>query len=1025
MYTRIDLAGLAGEARTRGRELQIAVDEANAAHAAELSPPGSAAHIAIDRELQRRVIHIESLIKGSTYTHSAPLRAQLTRARDQVRNHLVDAGESPHPLGEPQTSLSQRIAELPDAVAERLANVLVTYKGNAGQLATNLRHIFPYGSDPAAVARWRDFLNTHSITFLGGSNIINFKVTALLPLVEPPEVLKLEYRFGYPSRMDTVLRTAVPGLCTPTAVSRMVMAPDNTGALVGRSLMVTTLCTNGGAGGYAKRGRLDYVVAAAAETAATMRAAGRSQMDIDAAVTTRVNLLTHGMSAGERLEITHAAGLAANAAVLAVAANPLAVDGYRTAAATAATALRQRIHGISSQMGARLQDLEREGIYFPDAKLDNWVVEGDGTLRVADTKSFKRSPPDAVDERHIDNDGIVGRIRTRGFNLGDIDANTAPKVIHRAILGRNIYYALTGVWPHDTTRPDCSTQEVFQGAVGAKYRTLVEGLTHRSAPAPGIPQPTITLAQAAQILREIEIMHTPPYALASVPQQALMVALAANPAYVAANAGQKALMAELAASASYEAASPAQRALVIALATHPVYEAASPAQKALAATLAAGADYEAASPAQRTMMVGLAASPVYEAASPTQRALLVALARNAVYEAASPTQKTLVATVAAGAGYEAATPDQRTLMVELAAKPIYEAATPAQRTLMVALATNATYEAANPAQRTQMAVLASKPLYEAAAPATRQRMLEAMATPAYAAIVAKVRDLEALTGQDHSACLLASLHSACSALAYDRDTALAALRDTANRAYDTLVEANTLRAAVTAPVQPTLGGQVLLPNDLLVNDRTASIGAPADLNALLAGIETHRAHLGAAREALPELRGLQGLSDACDSQRFGAGDARMDQFLAQARQDIIDSATLVARLGNAHRIHGELTAARAGLSDVVNQAVHDNITRLRGKHLSRGAGAKATAIENAAAEIPILTRINLRAHEGDGAVRALFTEMSRSRSIFSGLGAASATPGKIESYKLAMRALRPEPPRDEPGHGRGGGPPTN
>ncbi|QRN03989.1 hypothetical protein GH742_08975 [Legionella sp. MW5194] len=1023
MYTRIDLAGLAGSALTRGTELQLAVDQANAAHALEPSPPGSAAHVAIDRELQRRVIHIESLIKGSTYSHSAALRAQLTSARDQLRNHLVAAGQSPQPLGEPQTSLSQRIAELPDAVAERLANVLVTYKGNQGLLAANLRTVFPFGSDPAAVARWRDFLDTHTITFLGGSNIINFKVTAVLPLVEPPEVLKLEYRFGYASRMDTVLRTAIPQLCTPTAVSRMVRAPDNTGAPVGRSLMVTTLCTNGGAGGYAKRGRLDYIVAAAAETAATMRAAGRAQIDIDTAVTARINLLTHGMSGGDRIEITHAAAIAVNAAVLAVAANPLAVDGYRTAATTAATALRQRIHGVASQMCARFQDLEREGIYFPDAKLDNWVVEGDGTLRVADTKSFKRSPPDVVNEGHVDNEGIVGRIRTRGFNLGDIDANRAPEIIHRAILGRNIYYALTGVWPHDTTRPAC-TEEVFQGAVGAKYKSLIEGLTHRTAPAPGIPQPTITLAQAAQTLREINIMHAPAYALATVPQQALMVALAANPAYAAANAGQQALMVELAASAGYEAASPAQRLLMAALATNPSYESASPAQRMLAAALSTGPEYEAANPAQRSLMVALAVSPVYEAASPTQRALVAALARSPVYETASPSQKTLVVTLAASAGYEAATPDQRALMVELAAKPIYEAAAPAQRALMIALATNATYEAANPAQRTFMAALASKPLYEAAAPATRQRMLDAMVTPAYAAIVAKMQDLEAVTGQDHTSSLHASLHAACAGLAYDRDTALATLRDTVNRAYDTLVEANTLRAAITTPVQPGLGGQVLLPDALLVNDRVTLIAAAADLNALLAGLEAHRAHLTTARDALPELRGLQGLSDACNAQRFGDGDARMDQFLARARQDILDGATLVARLGIAHRVHGELTAARAGLCDAVNQSVHDNITRLRGKYFSRGAGAKATAIENAAAAIPIPSRISLRAHEGDLVVQAMFNEMGRSRSIFSGLGAVSAKPDKIESYKLAMKALRPDPPRDEREHGKAGRPPT-
>ncbi|MCL9685686.1 hypothetical protein [Legionella maioricensis] len=913
MYTRIDLTGLGGSARTRAIELRIAVDAANTAHAA--TPPGSPQHIIIDRTLQSQIVHIESLIKGSTYTNSPELRAQLTRARDELRNHLTAAGQSPQPTGEPQTTLSQRIAELPDAAAEELANVLAIYKANPGLLAANLPHIFPGGSDPVAVARWTNFLNTHTITFLGGANIINFRVTANPPLLDPPEVLKLEYRFGFPSRMDTVLRTAVPGLCTPSAASRLVLAPNKTlTSYIGRSLMVTTLCANGGAGGYAKRGRQEYIVAAVVETAATLTAAGRIPADIDAAVAAKIHDLTNGMSVEEINVITLAATTAANAARIAVTAAPLTAPTYTTAASVAAKALNQRIQGIASQMCARLQDLEGAGIYFPDAKLDNWVVEGDGTLHVADTKSFKRSPPHVIDETHADNEGIEGRIRTNGYNLMDIDANVAPSIIHRAILGRNIYYALTGVRPDDTTRPRCD-EVVFQGEIGTKYKDLIRGLTRRTGLAPpGTPDPNITLAQAARTLREIEIMQAPSYALAGITQKALMVALATNPGY------------------------------------------------------------EAANPAQRALMAELAASPDYEAASPTRRALVAALATN----------------------------------------PIYEAANPIQRALMAALAVSPSYEAANPAQKELMAALAAKPIYEAAIPATRQRMLEAMLTPAYAAIVAKIHDLEALTGQDHTTCLLSSLHAACGGVDYDRDTALAAIRETANRAYDTMVEANALRATVTAPVQPTLGGQPLLTDILLNSDKVASIGVPADLGALVTGLETHRTHLGAARDRLPELRSLQGLIDACNGKRFGVGDVVMDQFLARARQDVLDGATLDTRLANAHRIHGELTVTRAGLNDPVNQSVHDNITRLRGKKYSHGAGAKATAIESAAAVIPIASRISIRTHVEDADVRNLFGEMSRSRSLFGGLGAASATPLKIESYKLAMRALRPpEPSRDE------------
>ena len=105
------------------------------------------------------------------------------------------------------------------------------------------------------------------------------------------------------------------------------------------------------------------------------------------------------------------------------------------------------------QMGTVLKAMQKEGVFFPDIKNTNWLVNGNKekqTLHIADTKSFMPAPDDQFDENLSMNDGYMLLFATtRYLNPPEIDMSAdevPPFSIDKAyafMLGKNIYQAMT------------------------------------------------------------------------------------------------------------------------------------------------------------------------------------------------------------------------------------------------------------------------------------------------------------------------------------------------------------------------------------------------------------------------------------------------------------------------------------------------------------------------------------------------------------------------------------------------------
>lgn len=348
--------------------------------------------------LQLEIADIESRISGIDYAAHPSLREVLTAARDGLRSHLAAMNLPPQVPDEPITPLSELIAFMPDIDAQRLANALA---GPAGSLNTALQSLYDPSDVSTPANRWRAFIATHSIKKLGGRNSLSFLLQT--PGSKDEEVLKLDYPLGNPHHMGHVARTLLPDLITPIASSRLLLGPPrNAGSpQTGRYLVVTPFCQKTGAHGYAHSIRMS------GDANQTMRCC----------------------------------------------------------------------HHIMTQMLTAFKALEANNIYFPDSKLSNWLVTSQDILKIADTKSFLRCQPDGIFNRLHPDNADCRAISSVGYCHSEIRAKmTASTWTHSAIFGRNIYFFLTGKEPVGTGELAC-TESIFTTPIGKYYSILISNLT--------------------------------------------------------------------------------------------------------------------------------------------------------------------------------------------------------------------------------------------------------------------------------------------------------------------------------------------------------------------------------------------------------------------------------------------------------------------------------------------------------------------------------------------------------------------
>ncbi|MDI1351457.1 MAG: hypothetical protein PSV35_01605 [bacterium] len=140
-------------------------------------------------------------------------------------------------------------------------------------------------------------------------------------------------------------------------------------------------------------------------------------------------------------------------------------------------------------------DIQNADCCFPDAKLTNWLVDGQGKIRLADTKSFLFTQ-DGTFSKAIPGNENVYTLHTPGFEPSEIiNPSFNAEKLHSSLLGRNIYAYLTGGWPN-VINPNLP---IFETDLGKEYKTLITNLIKDP------PEKRMSLSAAYSTLQELAL----------------------------------------------------------------------------------------------------------------------------------------------------------------------------------------------------------------------------------------------------------------------------------------------------------------------------------------------------------------------------------------------------------------------------------------------------------------------------------------------------------------------------------------
>lgn len=162
---------------------------------------------------------------------------------------------SMHAPNIPRSPLSEIISNMSPFKANALMEILA--RGPSANLTQDLRTLYEASDTSAEAKRFRQFLATHAISFLGGANSQNFKVVH--QLTGAAQVLKVEDRDLSPRHVERHLRARVPNVLIPHYAERQVEGgvPLRLGGLerASRTLIVSDYVHGGSALEHAEKMR--------------------------------------------------------------------------------------------------------------------------------------------------------------------------------------------------------------------------------------------------------------------------------------------------------------------------------------------------------------------------------------------------------------------------------------------------------------------------------------------------------------------------------------------------------------------------------------------------------------------------------------------------------------------------------------------------------------------------------------------------------------------------------------------------
>ena len=163
---------------------------------------------------------------------------------------------------------------------------------------------------------------------------------------------------------------------------------------------------------------------------------------------------------------------------------------------------------LMGQMIGVLSKIQGSNCCFPDAKLTNWLVDENGRIRLADSKSFVFTFNGRYEKHLPGNEGTSHELlHTNRFTPKEL---TSPpfdaEPLHAAILGCNLYTYLAGNTLPDKTK-ERKNESIFQSELGQEYLKLINQLVKDP------PHTRMSLGEAQTQLQHLANLTDPEYYL--------------------------------------------------------------------------------------------------------------------------------------------------------------------------------------------------------------------------------------------------------------------------------------------------------------------------------------------------------------------------------------------------------------------------------------------------------------------------------------------------------------------------------
>ena len=170
---------------------------------------------------------------------------------------------------------------------------------------------------------------------------------------------------------------------------------------------------------------------------------------------------------------------------------------------------------IYTQMSDILTRITRDGCGFPDMKNSNWLIEQDGTVRMADTKALVFIESDGRLDTQKNLDRWYGFITTKYINPPEFDTLSAFSAdkMHAIMLGKNLYHYLTQCSLHDLYQKHNGAiynfnYPVFKTPEGAQLASLIKGLIKENPADRMSPSEALVKLQKLQAIHSTAECHT-------------------------------------------------------------------------------------------------------------------------------------------------------------------------------------------------------------------------------------------------------------------------------------------------------------------------------------------------------------------------------------------------------------------------------------------------------------------------------------------------------------------------------------